>query len=269
MSITGNLKMPEIPVIEQAPPDGASPASGEATPTAETTGSEAPKESKNDAFVSGSSKARKLGESRKKLAEVLLQNAKDSQEIREQVKSLCQKEPELDKYLSKYFKKDYEVIFKDKLVEEVEAEELETKEKAKAVARAELLVEQLREEKQEMIYDFAHKLSFTSSEAAALKDMVLRLEGQQIGDEELNFDEALKRAAHIIRPDKTRAVLTSIPSGMTAETTPSVQNAEKNERIALVAKKLGAGKTQEVMKNLEFVDKHYDAKRGVFQIPLD
>ncbi|OPX88984.1 MAG: hypothetical protein A4E53_01717 [Pelotomaculum sp. PtaB.Bin104] len=220
-------------------------------------------------FVSGSRKARVLGESRRKLAAVVIENAKNNAEGREQLKQLLAESPELDKYLQKHWKKDYEVIFKDRIEREYEEEQLEAEDKAKMRARAEILIEQLKEEKIEQAYDLAERLKFTGKEAEALKDLALKLEGQTIGDEELNYEEALKRAAYTIRPDKSRAGITSLPQGITM-TEPQTQSVEKEvelDKLASLSKKYRGGKYQEVKDNLKIVEK--GLRNGVFQLPMD
>jgi hypothetical protein len=221
-------------------------------------------------FVSGSRKARVLGESRRKLAGMLLQAARSSQDVREDLKRQCEESPDLEKYLQKHWRKDYEVVFKDRLESEIEGEELEMAEKAKMRAKAELLVEQLKEEKLEYAEILAADLHFTRSEANALKDLAQKLEGQKIGDEELTWDEAVKRAAYTIRPDKSKVGVTSLPAGMPAgnDTATQIKKEEDNDRLAGYAKKFRGAKSNEAVENLKIVEKGL-RKDGVFQFPME
>ncbi len=277
--LTGEIRMGESMTIGQESND--KPAAGGETTSASNNAVPEPKsaeaaekaatqpEGEDTKFVSGSRKARVLGESRRKLAAVVMENAKNSAEGREQLKQLLSESPDLDKYLQKHWKKDYEHIFRDKFEREYEEEQLEVDEKAKMRARAEVLIEQLKQEKIEQAYDLAEQLHFTGKEAESLKDLALKLEGQTIGDEQLNYEEALKRAAYTIRPDKSRVGITALPQGI-AVAEPQAEatvKEEKLDQLAVLSKKYRGGKYQDAKENLKIVEK--GLKNGVFQLPMD
>lgn len=250
----------ETPSINNEP---TTPAVETEKPETQTT------DKQKDEFVSGSRKARMLGESRRKLASMLITAAKDNQEIRESLKKQIADSPDLDKYLQKNWKKDYEVIFKDRIEAEYEGEQLEAGEKAKVLARAEILIEQLKEEKEETVMDLAARLGFTTGEAKSLKDLTLKLEGQVIGDEELNFEEALKRAAYTIRPDKSKVGITSLPAGIPDSPTVAkeIVQLDQHDKLADLAKRYRGAKKTETMENLKIVEKGLVG--NTFNFPMD
>jgi len=226
-------------------------------------------EKKNAEFVSGSKKARVLGESRRKLAAMLISGAKENHTFRDNLKKQIEENPDLGKYFQKNWSKDYDMIFKDKTESEYEHEQATISEQAKAQARVEFLAEQLRVEKEEDALEKAEQLGFTSLEAKSLRDLALRLEGQKIGDEELDFEEALNRAAYTIRPDKSKVGITSLPSGIptTTEDTKQVELSETHNRLADVTRAMRGAKKEDTMKNLEIVEKGLQG--NVFQLPME
>lgn len=246
----------------------AAKINNESTSSIETADEAALQEEQEDsAFVSGSAKARKLGESRRKLAGTLLESASQSEVARDNFKKLVEEDKDLDKYFRKHFPKQYSQTLED----QPEAIESLDKDTFKQAARAELLLEEIREEKEELTIDLAKRLKFTQLEAEELQDMAVKLEGTKIGGKELDWDEALKRAARIIRPDKAKVGLTSLPSGKGADRDAVTRTQADHERLADTYRDVtGIRRDKQVMlKNLQTVDQGWNAKENKFVMPLN
>jgi len=268
-------------VIEQESND--KPATGEGTPAQEN--NETPvspnsepadeavtqeeEETKADTFVSGAKKARKLGESRRKLAHTLLKEARKNPEIRETVKQMITEDPDLDKYFRKSWPDDHRNILSAEYQEEEDVSIRESEEQIKTKARMEILAEQIREDKFEQAYDLAFQLGFTTGEAEALKDLALKLEGQKIAGEELTYEEALKRAAYTVRPDRMRASnmdVTSLPSGTPQVERPNIVKQQKNDMMVEQIKRFRGDGRKNIEKSLSMVEKNL-RKDGSLVLP--
>lgn len=271
MPLTGELAMGEsVSAIAEEPSKDAPPQNGGETPAAsnnevpDAPADEAvtPKDTKP--FVSGSTQARRLGESRKKLAATLISSARENPDVRNRLKELVKSEPDLDKYLQKGWSKDYKEII---LEEEVSLEPQETTESLRAKLSAEMLVEQLKEEKRNSSDDLAEKLGFTKDEAELLHSQSLALEGKKLGNKELTYEDALLRVARSISPDKAQVGL-SFPSGTpAADISVNLAKESQQDALATKAKSLRGGNKKDIMENLKIVEKN--TKGDVFTFPME
>jgi hypothetical protein len=216
-------------------------------------------------FVSGGAKARKLGESRRKLAKSLLDSAQSSDEARDNFKKLVQEDKELDKYFRKHFAAQYQTTVTELTKSSIPSENLDIELRTKAS----ILKEDIQTDREDMAIDFAVQLHFTQDEADELKDMALKLEGTKVGGKELDFEDALKRAARIIRPDKAKVGITQLPSSRGLDDTKILQTQAKNEQLVDQMRGQTGYKPDKdkAMKNLEIVNQGYDAKNRRFVMP--
>lgn len=272
LTIGASIKMTE-------PSQEASPSTGGVTSAArnnnesishlETAEEAAPQEETQDdsAYSSGSAKARKLGESRRKLAGTLLESASQSEAARDNFKKLVEEDKDLDKYFRKHFPKQYNQT----LLDQPEASESLDQDTFKQAARAELLLEEIREEKSEQMIDIAKRLKFTEIEAEELQELATKLEGTKSAGKELDWDGALKRAARIIRPDKAKVGLTTLPSGKGADRDEVTRSQADHERLADTYRGITGIRRdkQEMLKNLQTVDQGWNSKEGKFVMPLN
>lgn len=265
--LTGTIKMGEgMNVIEQAPtsepsvPEVASPVAGETTSESKTNAEN------TDKFQAGHKKARQLGESRKKLAQGLIELAKKSESAAQTLKTIASTDPILEKYLRTKHSKDYLEIVEGRSYNDFDQQSVD--DAAHLRARAELLAEQLKLQKDDQIFDYAEKLSFSKDEAEQLKELALSLEGKTIGGVELDLERALKKAAFAIREDKAKvgAMITNLPGGqMPAASMPTEKDIE-NETLAAQGKKLSGRPKEEIQKNLKIVEENL--KGNVFRVPM-
>lgn len=252
-----------------APSTEASPHTEEKTSTAKTnTQSDAQTETAQavtqegtEDFVSGAAKARKLGESRRKLAKSILDGATVTPEARDNFRKLVQDDKDLDKYFQKHFTAQYHATINGSILPEGLEDEQST--------RAKILAEEIQADKQEEAYDLAVQLKFTEQEADELKDMASKLEGTKVGGKELDYETALKRAARIIHPDKAKAGITNLPSSRGLDDTKLLQTQVKNEELVDKSRGITGYKPEhaEMMKRFEIVDQGYDAKNRRFVMP--
>lgn len=213
---------------------------------------------KGEKFVSGGKKARVLGESRKKLAKTLLGQARDNDEVRNDLKELLESDPNLDKYFRKQHSKDYAMIFEGKSEEEISSEGKVSEETLRARIQAEMLQDHLKQEKSAMSDDLAEKLGLSTSEAEELRELALSIEGRVISGQELSFEDALQRAAYAVRSDKAKVLLTSLPvtASAPAESLKKVKEQEADMELAEAASSMSGRDKAEIAKNLEFVKKN-------------
>lgn len=240
--------------MEQAPETKvpASPAKGETTPDS----------AKNSEYVSGAAKARKIGESRRKLARALLETATKSEVGASALKTQLESDPSTAKYLRENWPKEYnQVVSGEKTNEPLDEVTI------KMQAKAELLAEQLQEDRENEIEEYAANLSFTAIEAEQLKDLVRQLEGKKIGDKILSLEEAIQKASTVIRPDKAKFSNLNLPQGTTPIMVTATEQEVQNERIAAVRKKYIGGDMDKIKKNLSTVEKNM--KDGIFVVPMD
>ncbi len=253
-----------------APSQEASPHIDEITSTAQIntqskvqpeTAHEAAIQENTEDFVSGGAKARKLGESRRKLAKSILDGATINSEARDNFKKLVQEDKDLDKYFQKHFPAQYHSTINGAILSEISTDEQST--------RAKILAEDIAADKEEDAYNLAVQLRFTENEADELKEMALKLEGTKVGGKELDYETALKRAARIIHPDKAKAGITNLPSSRGLDDTKMIQTQAKNEQLVEKARGVTGYKTdtESMMKNLSIVDQGYDAKNRRFVMP--
>lgn len=269
-SLTDTIRMGAgMEVIEQTP---SSDSSVKATAeVAQSVAGETTSESKTNAentdnFQAGHKKARQLGESRKKLATGLIELAKKSDSAAQTLKSIASSDPILEKYLRNKHGKDYLQIIEGRSYNEFDQQSVD--DAAHLRARAELLTEQLKLQKEDQVYEYAEKLSFSKDEAEQLKEIALSLEGKTIGGVELDLDRALKKAAFAIREDKAKvgAMITNLPGGqMPAASMPTEKDIE-NETLAAQGKKLSGRSKEEIQKNLKIVEENL--RGNVFKMPM-
>lgn len=224
------------------------------------TADEAAPQGDTEDFVSGSAKARKLGESRKKLAKSILDGATTNVDARDNFKKLVQEDKDLDRYFQKHFPDQYKSVLSG---EEATGSDVEQS------TRAKILVEQLQEEKHDAAIDLAIKLKFTENEAEELEDMAEKLVGTRVSGKELDYEASLIRAARIIRPDKAKVGLTVLPSSRGLDNTKDVQTQAKNEELVSKARGVTGYKpdSNNMLKNLDIVDQGYDTKNRRFVLP--
>lgn len=234
------------------------------------TAPEAAPEQNSETYVSGSAKARQLGESRRKLAEGLLKLAKGDEENGvagrpDEVKKIIGDDPTLDKYFKKAWPKDYDVLFNGTTEQEYDSNLKIIQDQATITARAEILKEQLQEEKREQAYDLALRLKFTQDEANSLSELADKLDGTKIAGKAIDYDQALERAARVIRPDKAKVGI--ISSGQArAPSVEVVKNEQEDKVLNHYAQRTGR-KAEDIKRNLkEFVEPNI--KGNVFQIPM-
>lgn len=218
-----------------------------------------------DSLVSGSVKARKLGESRRKLASNLLDQATETDSGRANFKKLVEGDPDLDKYFRKHFPSKYSQALNEP-ASNVSVDEASIQQKT----RMEMLSEQLKADKEESALDLAVKLKFSQSEADDLTELAIKLEGTKVGGKELDYEEALKRAARIIRPDKARVGITQLPAGFgegSLSTDTKVE--QRHEKIAESYRGLTGSRRSkdDIKKNLQKVESGYDEKQRKFVMP--
>ena len=247
---------PKEPVIEQARSEEPSLATEEKTSEQ--------KQNPSD-FNSGSKKARQMGETRKALAKTLIEAAKTSPTAAEALKATVSKDTDLERYLKKHWSKDYAEIIEGRTVE---PEETVSPEVYKVQAKAEILAEQLRQQKREDVEDYAEELGFTRDETEELIELANKLEGTKLGGVTLDFDQAKQRAAYAIRGDKARAAgaITNLPSGTGHETAQRMLKQEEVNSLADKAKKLSGRSKEQITKNLETVEQNL--KGNIFTLPM-
>jgi len=270
IQIGDDMKAKMSNVKNAAPSSEAQPHIGEKPSTAQTntqsetsteTAQEAVTQTDAEDFVSGRAKARKLGESRRKLAKSILDGATASPEARDNFKKLVQEDKDLDKYFQKHFPAQYHSTINGSVLSETSVDEQST--------RAKILAEEIRSDQKEEAYDLAVQLKFTEDEAEQLEELFFKLQGSKIGGKELDDTSLLQRCARIIRPDKAKAGITNLPSSRGLDDTKMIQTQAKNEQLVEKARGVTGYKTdtQGMMKNLEIVDQGYDAKNRRFVMP--
>lgn len=238
--------------------------------SAETAVTEQPKKDDSETFVSGSAKARQLGESRRKLAEGLLKIAKGDPEKGiparpDEVKQIIGEDPMLDKYFKKAWPKDYATLFGGITEEEYEDNLTAIEQKATAKVKAELLADQIKNERREEAYDLAQKLSFSQTEADSLVELAEQLEGAKVAGKELDREEALKRAAYVIRPEKAKVGITSLGSVTGSTPTNQEKSSISDDALLYYAKRTGR-KLEDVRENLKLVEANL--KGNIFEFPM-
>jgi biotin operon repressor len=211
-------------------------------------------------FVSGAAKARKLGESRRKLAKSILDGA-STEEGRENFQKLVQEDKDLDKYFKKHFPAQYQAAFSEAKTSKTSDTEIST--------RAKILAEDIQADKEEDAHTLAVQLKFTEDEADELKEMALKLEGTKVRGKELDYETALKRAARIIHPDKAKAGITVLPSSRGLDNTQATQTQAKNEELVDKMRKVTGYKPdqKQALENLNIVNQGYDEKNRRFVMP--
>jgi len=246
--------------IEQARSEEPSPAKEEKTPDNET---KTP-DPKDKPFVSGSKKAREAGERQKKLAKTLIDAAKESDAALQTLKATASADPMLEKYLKDTFPRDYAKLTNQQL----EDEPLFDANSARVQAKAELLAEQIKMQRQEEAEDYAERLSFSVDEADQLKELALKLEGSEIGGVKLDYGQALKKAAYAIRADKAQAgAIVNIQGGIPQINTGNIQKDTDLENLASLGRRLSGRDPESIKKNLQIISENY--KDGVLRIPMD
>jgi hypothetical protein len=221
-------------------------------------------ETKDDSdFVSGGAKARKLGERGRKLAKSLLDSAGVSDEAQENFRKLVQDDKELDKYFKKHFAIQYQATLREPQKGSASLNELDQ------TTRARILAEDIQTDKEDATMELAVRLHFSQAEAEELKDMALKLEGIKVAGKELDYEDALKRAARVIRPDKAKAGITVLPSSRGLDNTKTLQTQAKNEALVQESRVQTRYKpnSEQMLKNLQIVDEGYDPKNRRFVMP--
>lgn len=260
--LTGILNMGES-VIDQEPLKEAQPGTEDKTSEQETNTQET--ENNSEEFISGTKKARMLGESRRKLANTLIESAKVSSSAAQTLKLAANSDPDLAKYLQKHWAKDYAEIVEGRTNYEDENPAVDL-ESAKVQARADLLSEQIKEQKKDQAQDFAERLSFTVDEATQLEDLASKLEGMNIGGVALDYEMALKKAAFAIREDKAKAGVIGLPKGNPAQQADTINRDIEMESLAAVGNRLTGRKKSEIVGGLKLVNDNL--KGNVFRIPM-
>lgn len=218
----------------------------------------------DDSLVSGSVKARKLGERTRKMASALLEDTTESG--RTNFKKLVESDKELDKYFRKHFPAKYAQALNEKAPDSAPIDEASIKQQT----RMEMLSEQIREEKQGEALDLAVRLKFTPAEAEDLAIMAEKLEGTRVGGKELDYSDALTRAARIIRPDKAKVGITNLPAGFGGESFDAeTKVSQRHEKIAESYRGLTGLKRDKanIVKNLQTVESGYNEKQRRFVMP--
>lgn len=238
-------------------------------PVSEETVTEQIEKDESKTFVSGSTKARQLGESRRSLGKALLTIAKEGDYwVKESVKKQIEADSTLQKYYQKAWPKDYQELFgtvehQETTEEQPSIEEIEKR--ATIKARAEVLSEQLQIDRREDAYDLASKLAFTQAEADSLLNLAGKIEGEEVAGKKLDFEEALKRAAHMIRPEKAKVGIPSTGQIQHAPTETQLKQTAFDKDIESYAKRWGRN-PDEVKKNVQEVESNM--KNGVFQLQM-
>lgn len=260
--------------IAEAPSEEAPPQTGEETPVqsnndeevtqppqaAESVKEEAVPDEGGEteppkSLKSGSKKARELGESRKHLAEALIASAKDSDVAREHLKTKLEESPSLDAYIKKRYPKEYASITEGLSNDEWEARSQDDKARSEIDLRVKIMTEMEDAAKKSQALDLAETMNVSEEEAESLYEMAQSLEGKVIGGKELTFEDALTRAAHIVKPSNAKA------AGVQVKSVPSVQTPSKkepemtltNEQIEAMHQLTGR-KPEEVLAGLEKIE---------------
>jgi hypothetical protein len=264
--LTGTIQMgdsiasekPEA-VIEQARSPEPSPAEEE------TTSDDSPKteEKAPKPYVSGSKKARESGERQKRLAQTLIESAKTSDSALQSLKAACSSDPSLERYLKNTFPKEYARLIR----QQVDDEPLFDAEAAKMQAKLEVFAETEKLRKEDKAEDYASDLGFNVEEAEQLKDLALTLEGQKIGGIELDFDQALKKAAMAVREDKAKAGLINIQGGIPQVRSAEIKKDVELDALAAMGRKLSGRDPEQIKENLKIIQDNY--KDGVLTIPVN
>ena len=248
------------PVIEQAREQSPSPANEEKT----SDDSQKTDETTPKPFVSGSKKARESGERQKKLAKTLLESAKQNDAALQALKAAVSSDPTLEKYLKMNFSRDFARLMN----QEFEEEPLFDADAARLQAKAELLTEQLKLQKEDQVEDYAERLGFNVEEAEQLKDLALSLEGRSIGGIKLDMDQAIKKAALAIREDKAKAGLINIQGGSPQMINSGlIQKDIELDALASLGRRLSGRDPEQIKQNLKIVQDNF--KDGVLTIPLN
>lgn len=248
------------PVIEQARSQEPSPANEEKT----SDDSQKTDETTPKPFVSGSKKARESGERQKKLAKTLLESAKQNDAALQALKAAVSSDPTLEKYLKMNFSRDFARLMN----QEFEEEPLFDADAARLQAKAELLTEQLKLQKEDQVEDYAERLGFNVEEAEQLKDLALSLEGRSIGGIKLDMDQAIKKAALAIREDKAKAGLINIQGGSPQMINSGlIQKDIELDALASLGRRLSGRDPEQIKQNLKIVQDNF--KDGVLTIPLN
>lgn len=222
------------------------------------------KEEDSKAFVSGSRKARELGETRRTATKALLEigTAGDYWQ-KEEVRKKLEEDSKLLDYVRKHFPKEHAILFEDKTGEEYEEDVDQIKKKAEIDVRAEVLAESIKAERREDAYDLAQRLAFTQTEADSLLRFAEKIEGEEIAGKKIEWEEALERAAHSIRPEKAKAGISSVGASQAPQVAKQPKINVDDDTLAWYAKRWGR-KPEDLKANLQQVEESY--KNGVFTL---
>jgi hypothetical protein len=220
----------------------------------------------DSAFVPGTVKAQKLGERQRKLAKLSLDNALRNPDDRESFIKDVQGDPDLSKYYQQHFSQ----AWNDLLETPTGESEINKTQATKDQLRLEVLAEEIRLEKKETGLDLAQRLKFTQAQADDLQRLADKLEGTTIDGKELDWEQALQRAARIIAPTKAKAGITVLPSGKGADRDEITKVNAQHEKLADgYRERTGIRRDKdEMIKNLDTVSQGYDEKSRRFVMPL-
>lgn len=202
-----------------------------------------------------------LGEDRKKLAEQLIELARESDVAATKVKELVEQDPRIEKLLKTKFGKDYDSLMADPdETEQVDLEQL--KKQARAEARIEAILEEETNLKTKQAETYAQSHALNSDEFEAFKETVSLLE------DKYGYEEALEKALLLVNRDKALAGVKAaqMPAGgtVTPESEPKVQiTPELNRYAGRVGRK-----AEEIAKGLKKVEERLDSD-GVMRLSLD
>jgi len=204
---SGNLELPTENVDNQEPTDNSIEKPVEAVETTvreeETSTQNETERSEKDGDSESPNPSKvinELGEDKKKLAQDLVSLSEESEHARELVKQRISEDPKMDTYLKKKFPEQYDNLFKDQVSQsnqDVDLEQIREEERAKI--KADMLFEQVAQQKNSEIENFAVQKGFNSEELNQLKEYVSLLESKE------DLDVAIQKAGLLVNQSKTLA----------------------------------------------------------------
>lgn len=235
----------------------------EDTSTNEVLASDTPKEKAEGETNRASEIISSLGEDRKKLAENLLKLASESKEAEAQVKTLIEEDSSIAKLIKTKFGKSYDELMKPKKEREhFDVDSIREEERIKA--RADIILEQISQNKTRELETFAQSKGFNSDEFQALKKYVDVLEKTD------GFEKALEKSAILVNSSKANtkrssySPVASVNDKEGAKTKPSDVSSDAILRHSRATNR----KPEQIAKNLQEVEELI-GEDGAFYLPFN
>lgn len=213
-----------------------------------------------------------LGEDRKRLAEQLIELARESEPAAEKLKELIANDSRIEKLIKTKFGEDYDslVANKETAPESLSPEEVEKiKQQAKAEARYEAIMEEESKIKTKQLDLFAQSNALTTDEYETLKDYVRNLEGTKVAGQILGFEDALDAGLKLVNSDKANAGTqkAQMPAGGQVVNPPSNKTVEVTPELKAYGARVGR-KAEDIARGLQSVNEKV-GEDGVLRLSLD